>query len=133
MLRARRRLRGALAIAAAASLALGAAGCAPRPEPTALEVGRHRVRLTLPTGWEHLDHGRIHLFRRGDASLSLEDAGPASHQGLIAELNAARGAWLEGRRRDAFARVEELKAPALSQAESGVRAAFWRPWWAMQQ
>ena len=61
---------------ALALLLLGAPGCAkPKPARLGALVGRHQVRLALPRGWEHLDHGRQQLFRSGEWQLSLTDRG----------------------------------------------------------
>jgi len=69
-----RRTDGPAALALA--LALAAAGCAkPQPLTQDADVGRHRVSWVLPRGWEHLDHGRQHLFRSGEWQLSLIDRG----------------------------------------------------------
>ncbi len=114
----------------AATIALSA-GCVSTPaQPQAIRVGHHRVRLVPPPGWEHLDHGREQLFRNREAelSLSLADLGPSSRAGLVRELEAARRLWLEGRRKDAFARMRELHGPPLAFAPSEVRAKFWGPW-----
>ena len=62
----------------AGALAL-AAGCGHKtPESKTFLVGRHRVRLADPPGWEHLDHGREQLFRNRESELelSLADLGP---------------------------------------------------------
>jgi len=44
------------------------------------------------------------------------------------ELKRARATWLGGRRQDAFARVRELRGPALAGATPEAQAAFWKPW-----
>lgn len=91
-------------------------------------VGHHRVRFHLPGSWEHLDHGREQLFRLGEAQMTLADLGPATADGMASELEHARALWLAGRRLDAFARVSELRSPALRYASQEQRAGFWRPW-----
>jgi hypothetical protein len=48
-----------------------------------LEVGPHRLRLIAPRGWEHLDHGRVHIFRHGETRISLADLAPAAREGLM--------------------------------------------------
>ncbi|HEU4725223.1 MAG TPA: hypothetical protein VFU59_07985 [Candidatus Eisenbacteria bacterium] len=65
--------------AAIAILALG--GCARSPERT-LEVGPFRLRVVVPAGWEHLDHGRAQIFRQGETRLSLAAIGPEALEGL---------------------------------------------------
>lgn len=108
-----------------------APGCATGPsKPTNVRVGHHRVRLTAPTGWEHLDHGREQLFRerQSELEISLADLGPASRRGLVLEIEAARAMWLAGRRKDAFERVRELHGPTLAFAPDDSRARFWSLW-----
>jgi hypothetical protein len=73
-------LRRAEAIAAlSALLALGAA-CSRREERVArdYQVGVHQVRLVAPPGWEVIEHGRQHLFRKDQSELSLVDVGPTN-------------------------------------------------------
>lgn len=101
-------------------------GCG-RQEPP-IEVGRHRVHVELPRGWERLDHGRQQLFRQGEAQFVLEDLGPASRDALAGELREAQRLWRAGSRPDALQRVRDLRGPALHFADSEQRAAFWRPW-----
>jgi hypothetical protein len=104
-----------------------AAGCAGEaPERT--QVGHHEVWLSVPRGWEHLDHGRQQLFRRGEEQLSLTDLGPGTRAGLKNDIQAAESLWLAGRERDAFERVRELRSPMMRDALSRERADFWRPW-----
>ncbi len=71
-----------------AALATGGACARPAPVVERMEIGRHRVRLVTPRGWEHLDHGRAQLFRNGEWELRLEDLGPATttHEDLAGEL-----------------------------------------------
>lgn len=121
-----RRASGRLALMILGGMILAAA-CA-RPGPQLVEVGRHRLKLVPPRGWEHLDHGRQQLFRNGEAELLLEDLGPATPRGLVNELREARTLWLAGRRRDAFARVRELHGLPMSPLPSQARADFWKPW-----
>jgi hypothetical protein len=103
--------------------------CARRaPVPVEMEVGRHRVRLSVPPGWEHLDHCREQLFRNGEMELRLADLGPATPAGLADEVRTARTLWLKGRRLDALARIRSLDGPILRILPSPVRAEFWRPW-----
>lgn len=104
------------------------AGCA-KPIATAADVGRHHVRFVVPKDWEHLDHGRQQLIRHEEWQISLTDLGPATGDGMVLELGAARELWLEGRRKDAFERVRELRSPALELAASPQLSEFWRPWY----
>ena len=114
-----------------AALLAWSPGCATDPsKPTIVRVGHHRVRLTGPAGWEHLDHGREQLFRerQSELEISLADLGPASRRGLVLEIEAARAMWLAGRRKDAFERVRELHGPTLAFAPDDSRARFWSRW-----
>jgi hypothetical protein len=120
------RTEAALAIALA--LACGCAGCGKAGSGQEATVGHHRVRFQLPKAWERLDHGREQLFRLGEAQLTLVDLGPATADAMAGELERARALWLAGRRLDAFARVRELRSPALRYASHERRAEFWRPW-----
>jgi hypothetical protein len=42
------------------------------PEPQTYQLEEDTVRLIPPSGWEHLDYGRLHQFRFGRARLTLE-------------------------------------------------------------
>ncbi|MEQ1832634.1 MAG: hypothetical protein ABL977_06220 [Candidatus Eisenbacteria bacterium] len=48
--------------------ALGSCG-----PPRAIAAGDLHVRLRVPPGWEHLDHGRQQLFRLGERQISLTE------------------------------------------------------------
>ena len=117
------------AAAAAAALVL-AWGCAGGSHGAVREVqvGHHHVAFVLPRGWEHIDHGRVQLFRLGEAQLSLVDLGPVTAETMASDLDRARGLWLLGRRRDASEHVRELRSPALQYASREQQATFWRPW-----
>ena len=123
-----RRADAALGALLALAVATGAGCGAPlAPRQTAM-VGRNPVRFATPAGWEHLDHGREQLFRRGEAQVSLADHGPVSREAVARELRAAERLWLDGRRADAFRRVLDLRTP-VSQFSSEAQAKdFWRPW-----
>ena len=128
---ARRGAGAAVVLAGCAATIALTTGCVSSPtQPQAIRVGHHRVRLVPPPGWEHLDHGREQLFRNREAelTLSLADLGPSSRAGLVRELEAARRLWLDGRRKDALARVRELHGPPLAFTPSEQRAKFWSPW-----
>jgi len=51
--------------------------CNSEPETETVHVGSHHVSVAVPDGWEHLDYGREHHFRKGIARISLTDMGPA--------------------------------------------------------
>jgi hypothetical protein len=95
---------------------------------TEVALDHFRLRLTVPAGWEHLDHGNQQLFRQGEVELQLLDHGVATREGFERELVAAKQLWLDGRKRDAFARIRELHGPPLHLLSSDERANFWRPW-----
>ena len=122
-----RRRAERVAVLALAALAC-AAGCAPRIERREVRVGRHTLRLVVPAGWEHLDHGRQQLFRVPDAELLLEDYGPATREGLIRELREAQGLLRAGRRDDAIARVGTLHGLTNLLLPRGTRGEYWSPW-----
>lgn len=107
--------------------ALAASGCS-APASGPLVVGHHRLRLVVPAGWEHLDHGRQQVFRRREQVISLTDFGPASPEALAREIAAARDLWRQGRAEDAFARLRDLRGPVLALATDDQREAFWGPW-----
>lgn len=116
----------------ALSVALGAtaiSGCAKKEAPPLnLQVGHSHVVIQTPRGWEHLDHGKQHLFRKEEAEVSLSDLGASSRVGITRELGEARQMWMAGRRDDAFAKVRGLKSPELHFATSAVWDGFWRAW-----
>lgn len=126
------RRAGAASFAVALALTTAAiSGCAKREKesPAAtIEVGHVHVQLQTPAGWEHLDHGQQHLFRKGEAEVALSDLGPASRKGVMRELGDARDIWLSGRRQDAFAKVRGLRSPELHFATSVVWIGFWSAW-----
>ena len=65
-----------------------APGCS-RPQAPARQaatVGSHHVQFLLPAGWEHLDHGRQHLFRHGEAQLLMRDLGEADRDSALLAL-----------------------------------------------
>jgi hypothetical protein len=47
----------------------------PPPAPSEMTVGIHRISLLEPEGWEHLDHGLEHIFRRDLALIGVRDLG----------------------------------------------------------
>ena len=99
-----------------------------QPQTLRLQVGRHRLRLVSPRGWEHLDHGRQQLFRNGESELLLEDLGPVTPKGLVGEIREAEQLWRAGRREDALARMSALDGPPVSFLPQQVRADFWKSW-----
>ena len=122
----------ARALAPSLALALAALlGCSGTKTIT-VDVGSHRVRLTVPKGWEHLEHGRSQILRQGESQIALVDLGPATREGIVREVGAARAMWLSGRRKDAFERVRKIGGPSLAYAAPDQVTGFWRPWWEMK-
>lgn len=120
--RSERAARGVLAL----SLCLGAS-CS-RAERQTLEVGNHHLQIVTPEGWEHLDHGRQQLFRRGEIQLSLVDLGIATQEALLRELRRAESLWRAGRTADAIARVHGIRGPMFQSGAPGQGWDFWKPW-----
>jgi hypothetical protein len=88
--------------AALLTAALLAAGCAgPGSEPPALKVGVHVVRLGVPEGWQHVDHGREQRFERELNQISLADMGPATAEGFRREILHSRELFRAGQHMDA--------------------------------
>jgi hypothetical protein len=58
------------------SLSSACAGTKATPEPTELELGVHRVQVTVPAGWEALDQGKQKRFRKGEFEIVLQNLGP---------------------------------------------------------
>jgi hypothetical protein len=118
--------RGERALVAATLLL---AGCARHePGPTAVRVGAMQVTLTVPAGWEHVDHDVRHEFRLGELKIVLRDAGIATPETLAASIRAAQALWRGGRPDEAVQRVSRLDAPVLALADADVRGLFWRHW-----
>lgn len=110
------------ALALVLSLAV-APGCAGRtPAPLETDVGRHRVRVVLPRGWEHLDHGRQHLFRFGEWQLSLTDRGAANGDSSLVFAELAPAALRE----HVFGLVADPRRQEL--ASSARRVIHGTPW-----
>jgi hypothetical protein len=106
-------------------------GCAkPAPQPLTV-VGLHHVNLSIPKGWEHLDHGRQHMIRLGEDEISLTDGGPATREAMMGDIRAALALWRAGHGGDAFDRIRQLRCPALTLAAPAKAHAFWAPWFAL--
>jgi hypothetical protein len=118
----------AISPAVALAICLGCSGS----KTITVDVGIHRVRLTVPKGWEHLEHGRSQILRQGESQMALVDMGPGTREGIAREIAAARALWLEGRRKDAFERIRSIGGPSLLYAASDQVTGFWRPWWEMK-
>ena len=109
---------------------VAAVGCTSKksPDTRTVEVGHHRLRFAVPTGWEHLDRGRQQLFRNAETRLSLEELGPATREGIVREVRGAERLWRQGQWMVAYARVHEIQSPTLRYASSDQRLDFYREW-----
>lgn len=47
-------------------------GCTKETPPTEMQVGRHRITVVVPEGWEHVTYGDRHQLRSGLARISIE-------------------------------------------------------------
>jgi hypothetical protein len=65
-----------LAIFALMVVSTACAGSKAPPAPKELELGSHRVQVTVPTGWEALDEGKQKRFRKGEFEIVLQNLGP---------------------------------------------------------
>lgn len=75
------------------------AGCACQSsaaETLALTVGAHRVTLTAPERWAHIDAGDRHRFRWRGAQIEVADLGPVTTAGIRSEIQRARALYLIG-------------------------------------
>ena len=67
----------------AAAMSAASSACArdtatPPPVPRELDLGVHRVQVTVPTGWVLLDQGKQKRFRQGELEIVLQNLGPAT-------------------------------------------------------
>jgi hypothetical protein len=90
-MRALRRRWAAAAIVMAGCVCPGWAA-----EPLELNVGAHRVTLTAPERWAHIDDGDAHRFRWRGAQIEVADVGPVTLAGIRSEIQRARGLYLIG-------------------------------------
>ena len=120
-------MRGSLALLASLGLACGCAA-PPRQE---FEVGVHRLSMVTPAGWQHVDQGRRHLIRRGDARLVIEDLGPRTREGIRDEIQKARERWRAGSDGEGRTVMRGIEvAPRLFES-ADQRQAFWSIWHAV--
>lgn len=96
---------------------LGCTGPAPPPEPLALKVGVHEVRLVVPPGWQRIDHGREQRFENGQSHISLADMGPATAASFRREIDHARELFRLGQLEDARTLLDELRPRSLFPSE----------------
>jgi len=93
-----RALRAGVGAVATAGLALA---CGGPPESVAVDIGVHRVSLTIPDGWQHYDHGREHRLETGEGDLVLTDLGPVAADGYRTVILEARDLTRKGQREEA--------------------------------
>jgi hypothetical protein len=104
------------------------AGCAPAERPVSLSVGQVQVRLVPPRGWEHVDNGGRHEFRRGDMRMSLVDEGAATPEALASTFGEVRALLRSGREREAIQKLSDRGDPVLAARDRRTRESFWRDW-----
>jgi hypothetical protein len=103
------------------------AGCAPETR-IEFDVGAHHVSAAVPPGWEHLDQGKRHQFRRGDQRIVLEDMGPTGREGIAREVARARALWRSGRPGEGRQVMTMIPVPDEGFATAEVRRGFWETW-----
>ena len=103
-------------------------GCARGERPVALAVGAVQLEAVLPRGWEHIDNGGHHEFRRGDMRMTLTEDGIATPESLASALRATRALLVDGRVEEAIARLSNRSDPVLAARDYKESAAFWRDW-----
>ena len=65
------------------------AACTPREPagvPKEFELGRHRVQVSAPAGWEVLDQGAQKRFRKGESEIVLQNLGKTAWDDGLASL-----------------------------------------------
>lgn len=65
------------------------AACAhrePAGVPKELELGRHRIQVSTPTGWDVLDQGAQKRFRKGESEIVLQNLGNTTWDDGLASL-----------------------------------------------
>src|SRR5262245_30110770 len=93
-----------------------APACARETPPPAdvaidLEVGAHRMRASIPAGWEIVDQGSQKRFRRNESEIVLQDLGPATPSSNRREVERASELWKTGRVAEAQLRVSNVSVP----------------------
>jgi len=99
----------------------------PPPAPARVDIGIHHVSFRVPSGWEHLDHGREHRFHRELMQISAADLGPVTREGYLRELRRAYQLFHDDRPDDARDHVSGLDfGPAFPGADQ--RKRFLESW-----
>lgn len=81
----------------------------PTTPPVEVRVGVHEVRVAVPTGWQHQDHGREQRFENGMEQIFLSDLGPATREGFVREVRRARDLFRNHQEADAQTIMEALE------------------------
>src|SRR5258706_10533480 len=106
---------------ALAATVLALAGCARHEPATALRVGAMDLALTIPAGFEHVDHDARHEFRLGELTIVLRDAGIAAPESLAANIRAAHALWRSGRQEEAVQKVSRVNEAVLALCDADER------------
>ena len=78
-----------------------APACATADSPAAqkeLELGPHRVRVSVPAGWEAQDQGAQKRFRKGEVDIVLQNLGPIGWDPALASLHDDERRQVKSRR-----------------------------------
>lgn len=110
------------------ALLLCVAGCAPAEKREPIVVGEVRLLAASPRGWEHVDNGGRHEFRRVDMKMVLWEAGIATPESLAGALSGARAPLIAGRTDEALDRVRSRRDAALRVLDLDELRDFWRQW-----
>lgn len=118
----------ALILVAAVAAGVAATGCAKREGGALVVVGTVHVRMSPPHGWEHVDNGVRHEFRRGDGRMSLVDAGIATPESLASAILAARPVLTANPPGRLMTGLEWRDDPVLVVRPEDEQRGFWRYW-----
>jgi hypothetical protein len=90
-------------------LILGTAwACAQQAPKEQWTIGVHDLSLTVPAGWDHLDHGLEHRFHRELSQISLADIGPVTPPAYLRQIEHARELFRNDQALDARAHLDRL-------------------------
>ena len=85
-----------------------AAACTESTPARTFQVGKHRIEVMVPAGWQALDQGRQLVFRSGELTLIFTDLGAVRPDGFRDTATAAKELWRSGRDDEARTRLSEL-------------------------
>jgi len=103
-------------------------GCAAPQRPVAVMVGVVPMRIVPPRGWEHVDNGGRHEFRKGDLRMVLSDDGICAPETLAVTILAARTSLMREPIRDDLTGLGWRNDPVLAARGEDERRGFWRYW-----